>query len=82
MELKIIQTQEEFDKLALQHCEVNNGCNTEVCAENWKAGYLYVLQQLYEFRQSVVIGGKDTCRSIYKIDEKINEYTCLEIISD
>lgn len=82
MELKIIQTQEEFDKLARQHCEVNNGCNTEECAENWKAGYLYVLQQLYEFRQSVVIGGKDTCRSIYKIDEKINEYTCLEIISD
>ena len=82
MELKIIQTQEEFDKLARQHCEVNNGCNTEVCAENWKAGYLYVLQQLYEFRQSVVIGGKDTCRSIYKIDDKINEYTCLEIISD
>ena len=82
MELKLIQTQEEFDKLARQHCEVNNGCNTEECAENWKAGYLYALQQLYEFRQSVVLGGEDTYSSICKIDEKINEYTCLEIISD
>ena len=81
MKLKIIQTQEEFDKLALAHCEANNGCNTEVCAENWKAGYLYALQQLYEFRQSVVLGGEDTYSSICKIDEKINEYTCLEIFS-
>lgn len=39
MELKIIQTQEEFDKLALAHCEANNGCNTEACAQSWKAGY-------------------------------------------
>lgn len=82
MELKIIQTQEEFDKLARQHCEVNNGCNTEECVENWKAGYLYALQQLYEFRQLMVMRGENTCSSIYKIDEKINEYTCLEVISD
>lgn len=75
MELKIIQTQEEFDKLALAHCEANNGCNTEACVESWKAGYLHVLQQLYNFRESEGVDYID------KIDEKINEYTYLEIFA-
>lgn len=75
MELKIIQTQEEFDKLASAHCEANNGCNTEACADSWKAGYLYALQQLYNFRESEGVDYID------KIDEKINEYTYLEIFA-
>ncbi len=79
MELKIIQTQEEFDKLALAHCEANNGCNTEACAESWKAGYLHVLQQLYNFRVSDKYN--DCFDYIDKIDEKIDEYTYLEIFS-
>lgn len=75
MELKIIQTQEEFDKLASAHCEANNGCNTEACVESWKAGYLYALQQLYNFRESEGVDYID------KIDEKINEYSYLEIFA-
>ena len=79
MELKIIQTQEEFDKLARQHCEVNNGCNTEVCAENWKAGYLYALYLLYAFRESEKY--KDCFDYIDKTNEKLEEYNYLEIFS-
>lgn len=79
MELKIIQTQEEFDKLASAHCEANNGCNTGACAESWKAGYLYALQQLYNFRESEEF--EDCFDYIDKTDEKIDEYTYLEIFS-
>ena len=77
--IKIIKTQEEFDKLALAYCEANNGCNTEECVESWKAGYLHVLQQLYYFRVSDKY--KDCLDYVDKIDEKIDEYTYLEIFS-
>lgn len=79
MKLKIIKTQKQFDKLASVHCEANNGCNTEACAESWKAGYLYVLRQLYNLRESEK--PNDYFDYIDKIDEKIDEYTYLEIFS-
>lgn len=76
--MEIIETQEEFDELASQQCEINNGCNTEECSENWKAGYLYALQQLYDFRESQEFG--DCFDYIDKIDKKIDEFLYLEII--
>lgn len=47
--MKIIQTQKEFDNLASQQCKANNGNNSEDCTENWKAGYLYALEQIDNF---------------------------------
>lgn len=77
--MKIIETQVEFDELASQQCKINNGCNTEECCENWKAGYLYALQQLYNFRESEEF---DDCFDyIDKTNEKLEEYNYLEILS-
>lgn len=47
--MKIIKTQEEFDNLASQQCKANNGNNSDDCTENWKAGYLYALEQIDDF---------------------------------
>ena len=47
--MKIIQTQEEFDNLASQQCKANNGNNSKDYTENWKAGYLYALEQIDNF---------------------------------
>lgn len=77
MKLKIIKTQKQFDKIARELCEASYICETEDCIESCKAGYLYALQQLYNFRES----GKYRDCSDYKdkIDKKIDEYTYLEI---
>ena len=76
--MKIIETQVEFDELASQQCKANNGNNSEDCTENWKAGYLYALQQLYDFRESQEF---DDCFDyIDKTDKKIDEFLYLEII--
>jgi hypothetical protein len=75
--MEIIESQEEFDIIASQQCEINNGNSSDECTENWKAGYLYALQQFYDFRESEEF---DDCFDyIDKTDEKINEYTYLEI---
>lgn len=76
--MKIIETQEEFEILASQQCEINNGNSSDDCTENWKAGYLYALQQLYDFRESQEF---DDCLDyIDKTDKKIDEFLYLEII--
>ena len=77
--MEIIESQEEFDIIASQQCEINNGNSSDDCTENWKAGYLYALQQLYNFRESEKYN--DCFDYIDKTDEKINEYTYLEIFS-
>jgi len=77
--MKIIETQEEFEILASQQCEINNGNSSDDCTENWKAGYLYALQQLYDFRESQEF---DDCFDyIDKTNEKLEEYNYLEILS-
>lgn len=77
--MEIIKSQEEFDTIASQQCEINNGNSSDDCTENWKAGYLYALQQLYDFRESEKFKG---CSDyINKINEKIDEYIYLETIS-
>lgn len=76
--MEIIKSQEEFDILASQQCEINNGNSSDDCTENWKAGYLYALRQLYDFRESQEF---DDCFDyIDKIDKKIDEFLYLEII--
>ena len=79
-EMEVIRTQKEFDQLALQECEANNGNNSEDCTENWKAGYLYALKQLYDFRESQ--NYEDGHDYMNKTDEKIDEFVYLEIISE
>ena len=76
--MKIIDTQEEFDIIASQQCEMNNGNSSEDCTENWKAGYLYALQQLYNFRESEEF---DDCFDyIDKTDKKIDEFLYLNVL--
>ena len=76
--MEIIKSQEEFDILASQQCEINNGNSSDDCTENWKAGYLYALRQLYDFRESQEFD--DCFEYIDKIDKKIDEFLYLEII--
>lgn len=76
--MKIIETQEEFDLIALEDCEKTVGNSGQECVECWKAGYLYALQQLYNFRESEEF---DDCFDyIDKTDKKINEFLYLDII--
>ena len=77
--MEIIKSQEEFDILASQQCEINNGNSSDDCTENWKAGYLYALQQLYDFRESQEF---DDCFDyIDKTNEKLEECNYLEVLS-
>ena len=76
--MRTIESQEEFDIIASQQCEINNGNSSDDCTENWKAGYLYALQQIYNFRESEEF---DDCFDyIDKTDKKINEFLYLDII--
>ena len=77
--MKIIQTQKEFDILASQQCEINNGNSSDECTENWKAGYLYALQQLYNFKEFEKF--KNCSDYMNKTNKKIDEYIYLEIVS-
>ena len=76
--MRTIESQEEFDIIASQQCEMNNGNSSDDCTENWKAGYLYALQQLYNFRESEEF---DDCFDyIDKTDKKIDEFLYLNVL--
>lgn len=76
--MKIIETQVEFDLIALEDCEKTVGNSGQGCVEGWKAGYLYALKQLYDFRESQEF---DDCFDyIDKTDKKIDEFLYLDIL--
>lgn len=77
--MRTIESQEEFDIIASQQCEINNGNSSDACTENWKAGYLYALKQFYDFRESEQF---DDCFDyIDKTDKKIDEFLHLDVLS-
>ena len=76
--MEIIKSQEEFDILASQQCEINNGNSSDECTENWKAGYLYALQQLENFMDSQNYDGDYDFFN--KIENKLNELYYLSVV--
>ena len=78
--MRTIESQEEFDIIASQQCEMNNGNSSDDCTENWKAGYLYALKELSEYIDSQ--NYTSTFAFFAEMSRKFEECDRLEIISE